>query len=98
MAKLGVSTANINIYLASRGTLTAGNALQFIIEEKVIANYLSIENFNDWRRTGYPAITKVTAALSEIPRRFLYPQAEIIANPQSLHSAKLTDRVWWDKP
>ena len=98
MAKLGVSTANINIYLASRGTLTAGNALQFIIEEKVIANYLSIEKFNDWRRTGYPAITKVTAALSEIPRRFLYPQAEIIANPQSLHSAKLTDRVWWDKP
>ncbi len=98
MSKLGISNADRDTYLSSRGALTAGNALQLIIEEKTIANYLSIENFNDWRRTGFPAITKVPAALSEIPRRFLYPQAEIIANPQSLQSAKLTDRVWWDKP
>jgi len=97
MSKLGVSTANTNTYLSARGTLTNSNALQLIIEEKTIANYLSIENFNDWRRTGFPAITKVAAALSEIPRRFLYPQAEIIANPQAVQSAKLTDRVWWDK-
>jgi hypothetical protein len=97
MSKLGVSSANTNTYLAARGTLTNSNALQLIIEEKTIANYLSIENFNDWRRTGFPAITKIPAGLSEIPRRFLYPEAEIIANPQAVQSAKLTDRVWWDK-
>lgn len=98
MAKLGISTGNANTYLTARGTLTAGNAMQLIMEEKSIANYLSIENFNDWRRTGFPAITKVPNALSEIPRRFIYPQVEMIANPQAVQSALLTDRVWWDKP
>lgn len=98
MAKLGISGTNVNTYLSARGTLTAANALQLIIEEKTIANYLSLENFNDWRRTGYPAITKVATGLSDIPRRFLYPQVEIIGNPQAIQSAKLTDRVWWDKP
>ena len=97
MGKLGISNANMNTYLVSRGVLTSGNALQLIMEEKSIANYLSIENFNDWRRTGYPAITKVPNALTDIPRRFLYPQSEMIANPQPVQSATLTDRVWWDK-
>jgi hypothetical protein len=98
MEKLGISNANIITYLASRGILTSGNALQLIMEEKSTANYLSIENFNDWRRTGYPAITKVPNALTDIPRRFLYPQSEMIANPQPVHAATLADRVWWDKP
>jgi hypothetical protein len=99
MAKVGIGNTAVNTYLASRGTLTIGNALQLIIEEKVIANYLSIENFNDWRRTGFPAIVKVpNASVSDIPRRFLYPEVEIIGNPQAIQSAVLTDRVWWDKP
>ena len=97
MSKLGVDNSDVNTYLASRGTLTAANALQRIMEEKKIANFLSIENFNDWRRTGYPQLTKVPNALSEIPRRLLYPQVEITTNPRSGQSARLTDRVWWDK-
>jgi len=98
MSKLGLSTGDADTYIASRGALTADNALQLIIEEKTIADYLSIENFNDWRRTGYPAITKVPNALSDIPRRFLYPQLEIVSNPQAVQSATITDRVWWDQP
>ncbi|MCS3801951.1 SusD/RagB family nutrient-binding outer membrane lipoprotein [Niastella sp. OAS944] len=97
MSKLGVDNSDVNDYLASRGTLTAANALQRIMEEKKIANFLSIENFNDWRRTGYPQLTRVPNALSDIPRRLLYPQVEITSNPQSLQTARLTDRVWWDK-
>lgn len=97
MSKLGIDNNDVNDYLASRGTLTAANALQRIMEEKKIANFLSIENFNDWRRTGYPVLTKVPNALSDIPRRMLYPQVEITSNPQSLQNARLTDRVWWDK-
>ncbi|MEO6721493.1 MAG: SusD/RagB family nutrient-binding outer membrane lipoprotein [Ferruginibacter sp.] len=97
MKLLGVSTTEANTYLASRGVLTAANALQLIMEEKSIANFLSLENFNDWRRTGFPVLTKVPHALSEIPRRIIYSQSELIANPQALHTAKLTDRVWWDK-
>jgi hypothetical protein len=93
----GVATGPANAYIAARGTLTSGNALQLIMEEKSIADYLSLENFNDWRRTGFPPLTKVQNALSEIPRRALYPQSELIANPQPQQSAKLTDRVWWDQ-
>jgi hypothetical protein len=97
MTKLGIDTAKISTYLASRGTLTAAIALQRIMEEKKIANFLSIENFNDWRRTGYPLLTKVPNAQSEIPRRLIYPRVEILSNPQPIQTAKLTDRVWWDQ-
>lgn len=96
MTKLGIDAGDVTTYLGARGTLTTGTALQLIIEEKAIANYLSIENFNDWRRTGFPAITAVPNALSAIPRRLIYPESEIIANPQGIQSAKLTDKVWWD--
>jgi hypothetical protein len=96
MTKLGIGTTAANDYITARGALTAGNALQLIIEEKQIANYLSMENYTDWRRTGFPVLTKVKNALSEIPRRVLYPQTEIIANSQPQQTAKLTDRVWWD--
>lgn len=97
MQKLGVAAGAIDTYLAARGTLTTGNALQRIMEEKKVANFLSIENWVDWRRTGYPLMSKVPNALSEVPRRLLYPQAEIIANPQPQQSAALTGRVWWDQ-
>lgn len=97
MTKLAIDNGDINTYIASRGTLTAANALQRIMEEKKIANFLSIENFNDWRRTGYPQLIKVPNASSDIPRRFLYPQSEILSNPKSVQTAKVTDRVWWDK-
>jgi hypothetical protein len=97
MQKLGVSETDVSTYLASRGTLTSQNALPRIMEEKSVANFLNIENFSDWRRTGFPALTKVPGALSDIPRRFIYPQNEMITNPQPQQSAKLTDPVWWDQ-
>jgi hypothetical protein len=64
-----------------------------------MSNIVSPENYNDWRRTGWPALTLVTnAQLPSIPRRLLYPQTEINSNPQPQQSAALTDRVWWDAP
>jgi hypothetical protein len=99
MTKLGVSTTSpaAIAYLAVRGTLTPANALRLIIEEKIIANFLNFENWNDWRRTGFPVLTKPMNATGEIPRRILYPQLERASNPQPQQSAGLTDRVWWDK-
>jgi len=96
MTKLGITTTAINTYLAARGTLTATNALERIMEEKKIADFLSVENFNDWRRTGFPRLSPVPNAISAIPRRMIYPQSEINTNPQPQQSALLTDRVWWD--
>ena len=101
MAKLGLDTgsAAVKAYVASRSPLTTGNAIQRIMEEKDIANFLSIENFNDWRRTGFPALSIVQSPyVPSIPRRFPYPLAELTSNPQPQQSLKITDRVWWDAP
>jgi len=95
MTQLGVTSADYEPYLASR-TLTSSNALQLIIEEKGVANFLSMESFVDFRRTGFPVLTRVKNSLSAIPRRVLYPQVEMSSNVQPQQSAKLTDRVWWD--
>ena len=97
--KLGVDTNSVaaQTFLSKRGILTASNALQLIIEEKATANFLSVENYTDWRRTGYPALKMIpNNTVTSLPRRFLYPLNEISANPQELQKAKLTDKIWWD--
>jgi hypothetical protein len=99
MNKLGIAAGPQATYLAARGTLTTASALERIMQEKKIADYLSLENFNDWRRTGYPKLTLVpNATLTAIPRIFSYPQSEIDNNPQPQNKAARaqTDRVWWD--
>jgi len=102
MAKLGLSLNSPAVvsYLAKRGTLTPANALQRIMEEKSIADLLSVENFNDWRRTDFPKLTVVEnaqAGVTTIPRRYPYSQQEISTNPQPQNTnVKITDRVWWD--
>lgn len=97
LSKLGIdpSSSDAVAYLNSR-RLTSAIALQRIMEEKAAANIFNLETFNDWRRTGFPELQPVDGALSAIPRRLLYPQSEILTNPQPQQSAKLTDRVWWD--
>src|SRR5260221_537076 len=99
MNKLGVASSDTTTSLAARGTLTAGNSLELIMQEKKIADFLSPENFVDWRRTGFPRLTIVpNAQAPAIPRRLIYPQSEINANSQPQQSAALVDRVWWDQP
>lgn len=99
MVKVGVDTSSTaaQTYLSKRGTLSATNAMQLIIEEKNIANNFSTENWVDWRRTGYPAISLIANDnITSLPRRFLYPNSEISTNGANVPSVKLTDRVWWD--
>ncbi|WP_308199405.1 SusD/RagB family nutrient-binding outer membrane lipoprotein [Chitinophaga sedimenti] len=96
--KLGIDTLSLaaTTFVASR-VLTNANALQRIMEEKAVANFLNPETFNDWRRTGYPALTQVTGALSAVPRRLLYPESELQSNEQPQQAGvTLTSRVWWD--
>ncbi|HEY6901761.1 MAG TPA: SusD/RagB family nutrient-binding outer membrane lipoprotein [Puia sp.] len=99
MNKLGIDTTSAPAlaYIAARGTLTAGNGIQRIMEEKSIANFLSIENYTDWRRTGFPALTIIqNPYVPAIPRRFPYPLAELTSNPQPQQNVQITDRLWWD--
>ncbi len=97
LQKMGIDTtsAAATAYISSRA-LAEGNALQRIMEEKAVANLFNFETWTDWRRTGYPVLSPVSGALSDIPRRLLYPQSEILTNAQAPQSAKLTDRLWWD--
>ncbi|GAC1538259.1 MAG: hypothetical protein NVS3B15_18140 [Sediminibacterium sp.] len=57
------------------------------------------EPWTDWRRTGYPAIVKVSNAVTtDIPRSLPYPQSEIDANKNAPpQKANLLVRVFWDK-
>jgi hypothetical protein len=105
--------AQTTAYLATpAGTLTgtAAQQLQQLIEEKYVANFLVTgEPYSDWRRTGYPALSNVPAALNPgnggvIPRVLPYPQQETDANPnlkplQDARAASLSApavRVFWD--
>jgi hypothetical protein len=67
------------------------------MEEKSIANFLSIENYNDWRRTGFPVLPPVpNPFIPYVPLRFPYPLAEVISNKQPQQTLTTADPVWWD--
>jgi hypothetical protein len=67
------------------------------------------ECWNNWRRSGVPALTPVNYAgnftSGQIPRREVYPTSESGTNPANLKSAvggltggdTWTSHVWWDK-
>ena len=99
MTAAGVSAADQTAYLAANPLLSA-NPLQQIIQEKYIANYgVALEPWNDWRRTGYPAITPVPtsiAATEYIPRSLYYPEAETLTNPNVQQKPDMRVRVFWD--
>ncbi|WP_143310461.1 SusD/RagB family nutrient-binding outer membrane lipoprotein [Chitinophaga vietnamensis] len=98
--KLGIDTTGTaaQAYLAARGYLTAADAWEKLMDEKATANFLSIENYTDWRRTGYPHLNLVkNAVTTTIPTRFLYPLTERSSNPQPQQDAKITDKVWWNQ-
>lgn len=98
MSMLGVASGDSAGYDASLTNLaTVANPLQAIITQKYIADFLSLEPYNDWRRTGYPVLTPVsTGVVSYIPRRFPYGSQELLANPQPQDSTQLSTPVWWD--
>lgn len=86
-------------YLDANCKLTAANAYNVIMTEKYISNFLSIEAFNDWRRTNLPVLNVANNAylnMKAVPRRFLYPGSELETNPQPQQPGAMTERVWWD--
>lgn len=88
----------------------AADARTKIALQKYIALYPNgIEAFNEWRRTGVPALTPAPAALNDskqIPRRWGYPLDEATLNAANFNEAvarlggtnSLDARVWWDRP
>ncbi|WP_429062053.1 SusD/RagB family nutrient-binding outer membrane lipoprotein [Chitinophaga sp. W2I13] len=99
MKPLGADSTAFKTYLAAKCKLTAANAYEVIMTQKYISNYLSLESYNDWRRTNFPKLTVVQNAyqgITTVPRRWVYPASENETNAQPEQPAKVTDRVWWD--
>ncbi|UBM58417.1 SusD/RagB family nutrient-binding outer membrane lipoprotein [Marinilongibacter aquaticus] len=92
-------------------TGSSTDALEMINEQYwattgILSNY--VEAWNNWKRSGYPALTPVqyTGNFSngQIPRRQVYPSGESSTNPDNLNAAissmggdTWTTRMWWDQ-
>jgi hypothetical protein len=104
MEKLRIAPADIDAYVNARPALaTVPNALEEIMREKYIANFLKLEVWNDWRRTGFPRITPVTSEyLTAIPQRIRTPDSEITSNERAMTATGIPTgltgmltKVWW---
>lgn len=98
LTKLGVADPT---YVAAINAETSVD-LQKIMTQKYIAMFTQIEVYNDWRRTGFPALTPNTSpVLNEIPRRLPTAQTERLYNSNAVvvsDPSELNKRVWWDAP
>ena len=94
-AETGVSDSAED-YLTSLGLNEGTITMNDVLVQKYIGIFPSPEAWSDWRRTGVPALTPNTG--TEIPRRFPYPDSELLANPNTPTPADVNifDRVWWD--
>ena len=79
------------------------NPLQEIITEKYIANFLKVEPWNDWRRTGFPVVPIVPAAvIPTIPQRIRAANSELSSNATQVAASGIptgedgmTFKLWW---
>jgi hypothetical protein len=67
--------------------------LEKIIEQKYLAMYSTVVPYDDYRRTGYPALTPVAGA-GQIPARFPYPQTEISYNSNCPVVISTSQKLW----
>jgi hypothetical protein len=72
--------------------------LEKIMTQKYIDGAGTNQPYSDYRRTGLPSVTLAPdAVISEIPRRFPYPQGELDYNSQNVPAVTLLTKVWWDQ-
>ena len=101
-------TANA-AYVALYGSETSVTiTLDKILTEKHIDLYLQTEAWNDWRRSipagaaatvsGIPALTapSTNSTSGAFPRRFIYPNREIVNNSSNVPSVTNLSKVFWD--
>ncbi len=105
MQEAGVAAVDIATYLASYGTLsgTTAQQIQQVIEEKYIALFgVSVEPWNDWRRTGFPVLSipvNNINTVTAVPRTLFYPQSELDNNlhcPGQKAANLQSGKPFWD--
>lgn len=79
-------------------TATATVDLANIIQQKYNALFLTMEPYNDYRRTGLPALVPNQSSNTKIiPVRFPTPSEERNYNPNATKVSNTSENVWWDK-
>lgn len=105
MSSAGISDADINAYFTANPTIVtlAGSneeKIKQIITQKYISLYGNgLEQWNDWRRTGYPTLAQHQNAVGvdgTRPVRARYIDQEIARNPNFPNNILQNVRVWWD--
>jgi len=108
MSKVGMTTAEITQYFTDNPTVvtlsgTNQNMLKQIITQKYMAWIGNgIEVFNDYRRTGYPALSLPNNPGGDdptvIPARLPYTNTELSTNPNAPNPRPLVSvKLWWAK-
>ncbi|SIS89544.1 SusD/RagB family nutrient-binding outer membrane lipoprotein [Belliella pelovolcani] len=101
-----VSTAYTALYGSEIGaTIT----LEKILVEKHIDLFLQPEAWNDWRRSAPAGANNTVSGIPNLvpspsnstqgafPRRFIYPNREVVNNSSNVPSVTNQDRVFWDR-
>lgn len=101
-----ITDEDIDNYISSYVDLSGNfeEKLEQLMTEKYISMFSRLESWVDFRRTGYPVLPAVEGANhpqnpnGEVPRRFPYPQNELLHNGANVPSMvdDLQDRFWWD--
>ena len=88
-------TAHLDALEDALDELTGEDVLENIIVEKYKHMFAHPEPYNDYRRTGYPAISPVLG--TQVPRRYPYVQSEVSYNADNVPpNVNQFQRVWWD--
>ena len=100
-----IAAGDIASFLAEKSlNATQAVALEQIATQNWIALFTQgVESWNEWRRTGYPALSPAFEAdLNEIPSRYNYPTLEASLNTANYNAAvsaqgadNLTTPIWW---
>ncbi len=92
--KVTGTNAESDFLTAATSSVTLAN----IIQQKYIALFLTMEPFNDYRRTGFPALVPNQASNTKsIPVRLPTPDEERQYNSNATVVSNVTSHVWWDK-
>lgn len=108
MQKIGMTTGEIDTYFTTNpGVVTLAGTTEQKRSQIITQKYIAwigngIEAFNDYRRTGYPALILANNAAGHnpnvLPTRLTYPLNELSRNPNTPNPITRTDvKVWWAK-
>lgn len=78
-------------------TYSSDASVKNIITQKYIALFTTLEPYNDWRRTGYPAlIPNQNSQSKKIPVRLVTPRSERTLNANATVVSSMYTPVWWN--